>query len=147
MHVFIQSMVPYPSNAIIADCEFNICENGGTCTDLIGTFSCNCAPGFTGQTCTTNINECQSNPCKNGGTCTDEINDFYCVCLDGFTGATCATEMKVSTKPCDCLNDPACKNCKLFGNSGAASTSITIRAHWAVYVFIMTSSCLLQLLT
>ncbi len=81
------------------ECESNPCENGGTCTDLIGDFSCNCPPGLTGPTCDINIGVCQSNSCANGGTCinlgsgsdssSEMINTFSCNCAAGFTGSTC----------------------------------------------------------
>lgn len=31
--------------------ELNPCANGGTCTNLIGSFYCLCPPGFEGETC------------------------------------------------------------------------------------------------
>ena len=39
----------------IDDCSPSPCENGGTCTDLVDDFSCDCAAGFTGFTCETSI--------------------------------------------------------------------------------------------
>ena len=35
----------------INDCMGNPCNNGGTCTDGIATYSCTCPPGFTGTDC------------------------------------------------------------------------------------------------
>ena len=37
----------------VDDCRPNPCNNGGSCTDGVNTFSCNCATGFTGTTCDT----------------------------------------------------------------------------------------------
>ena len=31
----------------------NPCANGGSCTDGVNTFTCNCATGYTGATCAT----------------------------------------------------------------------------------------------
>lgn len=41
----------------ITECGSKPCQNGGTCIDQINVFSCNCAPGFTGDTCSTTIQE------------------------------------------------------------------------------------------
>ena len=43
------------TNADIDDCVGDPCLNGGTCTDLVYDFSCECAAGFTGDTCETGI--------------------------------------------------------------------------------------------
>lgn len=36
------------------ECESNPCQNGGSCFDGIGSFTCRCAAGFTGPTCERN---------------------------------------------------------------------------------------------
>lgn len=33
------------------ECRQNPCYNGGICTNTVGSFSCRCAPGWTGPTC------------------------------------------------------------------------------------------------
>ena len=39
-------------NSDIDECQDNeICENGGTCTNEVGSYTCNCASGYTGSTC------------------------------------------------------------------------------------------------
>ena len=35
------------------ECSGVLCQNGGTCRDEIGRYSCQCLPGFTGQNCQT----------------------------------------------------------------------------------------------
>ena len=35
----------------IDDCDPNPCQNEGTCTDGVNSFTCDCATGFTGNTC------------------------------------------------------------------------------------------------
>ena len=67
----------------INECSPNPCENGGTCTDLVNTYSCVCVPGYTDDNCTTII-EC---PCENGGTCGSGAT--ACECPDGYTGDMC----------------------------------------------------------
>jgi EGF-like domain len=39
------------SCAEVNECESSPCENGGTCTDVIGGYVCTCAPGYTGTNC------------------------------------------------------------------------------------------------
>ena len=93
------------------ECSSYPCQNGGTCTDGIDGYECNCVPGHTGVFCQTgppflcfnmlstqigincslDIGECTSTPCQNNGTCVDEINQFTCICADGFSGNVCET--------------------------------------------------------
>ena len=37
----------------VDDCDPNPCQNGGTCTDRVFFFMCECLDGFTGNTCQT----------------------------------------------------------------------------------------------
>jgi len=37
----------------IDDCDPNPCANGGECVDGVDSYTCNCAPGFTGPDCET----------------------------------------------------------------------------------------------
>ena len=37
----------------INECESSPCENGGSCTDMEGGYSCACESGFTGSQCET----------------------------------------------------------------------------------------------
>ena len=37
--------------SVIDDCNPNPCQNGGTCTDGINTFTCDCEEDFTGKRC------------------------------------------------------------------------------------------------
>ena len=37
--------------------------------DLIGMYTCDCDPAWTGVNCETEVDECEAAPCKNGGTC------------------------------------------------------------------------------
>ena len=35
----------------INECSPNPCKNGAKCVDLVGSFRCECKPGFTGANC------------------------------------------------------------------------------------------------
>ena len=82
-------------------CANNPCQNGGTCTDVGDSFSCNCAQGFEpggfGFTCSRDINECDPNNdgdltdslCLNGATCTNSVGSFECHCAEGYAGEFC----------------------------------------------------------
>lgn len=65
------------------------CLNGGSCVDEVGSFSCECRPGFEGVHCKTEVNECASQPCRNGAICKDYVNSFVCECQPGFDGILC----------------------------------------------------------
>ncbi|XP_019639762.1 PREDICTED: fibropellin-1-like [Branchiostoma belcheri] len=67
------------------------CQNQATCQDQINGFICQCAPGYAGTHCETEIDECSSDPCQNDATCQDELNGFTCQCLPGYAGTLCET--------------------------------------------------------
>ena len=70
---------------LIDFCASQPCRNNGQCiaVGLSAGYRCHCLPGFTGVTCTTNVNECarDSSICQNGGTCEDLYGSFRCVNL------------------------------------------------------------------
>ncbi|XP_078574859.1 uncharacterized protein LOC144861045 [Branchiostoma floridae x Branchiostoma japonicum] len=83
------------------ECSSAPCQNGATCQDGFYSFTCQCAPGFTGTLCETNMDECSSAPCQNGSTCQDGVNSFTCQCAPGFTGALCETDIdECASSPC-----------------------------------------------
>ena len=65
-----------------------MCNNGGLQNSDCS--MCDCAPGYTGSMCDTNINECDPNPCVNNNTCIDEINDYTCNCTNEWMGKNCS---------------------------------------------------------
>ena len=40
-------------NTDIDDCDPDPCQNGGTCTDGVDSYTCTCVTGFTGTDCDT----------------------------------------------------------------------------------------------
>ena len=40
-------------NADVVECYPNPCQNGGTCNDGIGNYTCQCVPGYEGPNCAT----------------------------------------------------------------------------------------------
>jgi EGF-like domain/Human growth factor-like EGF len=107
------------------DCASNPCQNGGTCADAVGAFSCACAPGFSGSLCELNVDDCAVNPCLNGAICGDGINAFTCLCQPGFSGSRCQTNIDdCAANPCfnggrclDGINSFAC-DCADTGFNG-----------------------------
>lgn len=64
----------------------SVCQNGATCTNTHGGFSCICVNGWTGPDCSVNIDDCADTACFNGATCIDRVGSFYCHCTPGKTG-------------------------------------------------------------
>ncbi|XP_070566519.1 uncharacterized protein [Ptychodera flava] len=66
--------------------------NSGTCLNTRNDgYTCNCAAGYEGEHCETDIDECSSSPCQNGGTCVDGIASYSCQCGPDFIGTNCET--------------------------------------------------------
>jgi hypothetical protein len=80
---------------LIEPCAGNTtCLNGATCYVNIGAELCLCAPGFTGDTCQTNIDECLSSPCLHDGNCIDSSDSYTCDCSAiFFEGTNCEIRM------------------------------------------------------
>ena len=83
-------------------CDPNPCDNGGVCTNGLDGFTCECAPGFIGETCSDPVDRCQPNPCANAGVCSQDGEAFVCACAPGFGGLTCETNLdECSPNPCE----------------------------------------------
>ena len=109
----------------INECDSTPCDDFSTdeCTNIAGSFSCNCSAGFqffnrthcAGSTrsltyimhqnssrfhiliyfscALLDIDECATTPCSTGSTCVNGQDMFTCICAPGFTGEIC-TESK-----------------------------------------------------
>ncbi|KAL3881472.1 hypothetical protein ACJMK2_027911 [Sinanodonta woodiana] len=73
----------------VNECESFPCENGGNCTDIIGSYECDCPTGFIGVNCTEDINECDLSPCGNNSKCINTYGSYLCECYIGWTGENC----------------------------------------------------------
>lgn len=78
--LFLLTIILLTFSACKDKCDDVICENNGICVD--GT--CNCLPGFSGETC--NIKDlCYNETCNGNGTC----NDGTCACVGDYEGVKC----------------------------------------------------------
>ena len=51
MFVHLSNLITNYMFAEIDECSPNPCENGGSCIDAIGDYSCTCISGYTGTNC------------------------------------------------------------------------------------------------
>ena len=65
------------------------CDANASCTDTIGSYTCECDAGYSGDglNCS-NDNECTDNTdnCDANASCTDTEGSFTCSCNDGYSG-------------------------------------------------------------
>ncbi len=104
----------------VDDCAPNPCQNGGTCTDGVNSYTCACPAGWTGTNCELDVDDCAANPCQNGGTCTDGANSYTCACPAGFLGANCEIVDHCAGDPCN-VNTPN----PVFGQPSGVSCTNT----------------------
>jgi len=78
--------------AFVGPCSPNPCGNSGRCIASGSTsYTCTCASGYYGNTCTDTYCQHYGNPCANGGTCVSApgATSEQCECASGYYGATC----------------------------------------------------------
>ncbi|KAK8758097.1 hypothetical protein V5799_004272 [Amblyomma americanum] len=75
----------------VNECLGRPCGRFSVCTNLYGSFRCDCMPGFQLQAhlCVREVS-CEEGPCLNGGTCVtrEDLTDV-CYCKIGFRGRLC----------------------------------------------------------
>ena len=108
----------------INECDSSPCENGATCINNNGSFTCICSAGYTGSLCSTDIDECLESPCINGN-CPNTEGSFECKCADGYDhdGQLCDKDID------DCASSP-CMNGGSCKDSGVASYNCTCANGW-----------------
>uniref|UniRef100_A0A8C0VJC2 EGF-like domain-containing protein n=1 Tax=Cyanistes caeruleus TaxID=156563 RepID=A0A8C0VJC2_CYACU len=88
----------------VDECQFQPCQNGGTCIDLVNRFKCSCPPGTRGRLCEENVDDCAAESgaprCFNGGQCIDQVGGYSCLCPQGFAGERCEGDIN------ECLSNP-----------------------------------------
>ncbi|KAF5914002.1 hypothetical protein HPG69_010160 [Diceros bicornis minor] len=83
----------------IDECSSNPCQNGGTCENLLGNYTCHCPFDnhsgifYGGRDCSDILLGCTHHQCLNNGTCIPHFQNgqhgFSCVCPSGYTGSLC----------------------------------------------------------
>ena len=113
-------------------------QNGGTCLDGVNSYTCVCAPGFTGGNCEIDIEECANNPCGAHATCIDGINTFTCKCDAGFGNCDandangCETNTNADPKNCGSCGAP-CPATNLCGGGTCKPCILDIAAYDATH--------------
>ena len=91
-------------------CDGSPCKNGAKCLSGTSGFTCQCKDGWTGTTCTEDVNECadykvSSLICQNGAQCVNEKppTRFTCNCTPEYSGESCQSRYN------DCHPNPCGK--------------------------------------
>lgn len=88
---------------------------------------CNCASGYTGDRCRTDLNECATpGLCQHGGTCTNNDGAYVCACMAGWTGANCQTAIVSSSSSSSTAS--AHSSSTAHSSSSSSSSSSTAAA-------------------
>ncbi|XP_040841130.1 protein crumbs homolog 1 [Ochotona curzoniae] len=85
----------------INECSLNPCQNGGTCDNLPGGYTCRCPSDhlsgafYGGKDCSDILLGCTHHQCLNNGICIPHLQNgqhgFSCRCPSGYTGSLCET--------------------------------------------------------
>ncbi|KAH0618332.1 hypothetical protein JD844_017435 [Phrynosoma platyrhinos] len=90
----------------INECHMNPCQNGGTCENTVGNYTCHCPAReengifYGGWNCTEVLLGCVQHKCQNEGLCIPHLRNgqhkFSCLCSNGYTGVHCETMTTLS---------------------------------------------------
>eukprot|EP00933_Yihiella_yeosuensis_P080566 TRINITY_DN94014_c0_g1_i1.p1 TRINITY_DN94014_c0_g1~~TRINITY_DN94014_c0_g1_i1.p1 ORF type:complete len:1178 (+),score=165.71 TRINITY_DN94014_c0_g1_i1:31-3564(+) len=97
--------------------QLHNCHAGATCNDTIGSFSCVCNAGYTGNgTFCEDVNECVTNRCVNqiGSRCLNTVGSYECPCAPGWI-------MDNATNKC--VNDNECTGRNATNTTNATNSS------------------------
>uniref|UniRef100_A0A3Q1H9L7 Neurogenic locus notch homolog protein 1 n=1 Tax=Anabas testudineus TaxID=64144 RepID=A0A3Q1H9L7_ANATE len=98
----------------VDECTPNPCQNGATCTDFLGGYTCQQTPRVH---CEINIDDCNpfTDPvtkepkCFNKGTCVDRVGGYHCICPAGYVGERCEGDVnECLSNPCDPVGTYSC---------------------------------------
>lgn len=95
------------------------CGENAICTNLPGTFACQCEPGFAGNPNTkcSDIDECQKlNACGLGAVCINSVGSYTCECPEGTVPdpdpKSKCNEIVTCNSDVDCPGNAICDNKK-----------------------------------
>lgn len=89
-------------------CNSNPCQNGGSCGEGGGGYSCYCFPPYQGKNCESE-DVCYSNVCVGNSTCLSKpngVDSYTCQCESFRTGTYCQKVAYCGSSPC--LNGGSC---------------------------------------
>ncbi|XP_059148172.1 fibrillin-1-like [Physella acuta] len=93
----------------ISSCDSNM----SVCENVIGSFKCNCKPGYRNFNATRclDINECTERLHNCDQICVNTLGSFNCTCLPGFNRKSGKCE-RTETDPCKLMNKNCSFNCR-----------------------------------
>ena len=96
------------TNLLGNNCNSSPCSNGASCVNLYNDYYCDCVGGYTGRSCTSDMDECATGTatCLNGGACINQSPGYSCQCSPEYYGQFCETNYD------DCIDDRL--GCKSF---------------------------------